>query len=252
MRLKAMCMNLLRGSDAVGILAALLFGVVGTSCRSPFGQRADLPPLRLDPSAPFAESPVRPKPLPEAGSGSSSTSTTTVVREERSAGGELPPSAGGASYRLRPGDSLVVTLRTVQSEQYEMVVDENGDIKLPFIGTVCAAGLTASELSNRIEREYLDKKIYRFITAHVTVPTRSYFVRGEVRNPGRFPLYGSVTVLQAIAAAGGYTDFADITDIRLTRGDKTYRLNGKEIERNPEKDIEVEAGDVIVVKRSWY
>jgi polysaccharide export outer membrane protein len=161
-------------------------------------------------------------------------------------------STGGASYRLRSGDSVVIHLRTVQLEQFEMVIDENGEVKLPHIGGIGAAGLTGSELENRIQKAYIDQKIFRYLTVNVLVPTRSYYVRGEVRAPGRYPLAGSVTVLRAIATAGGYTDFANTSDIRLTRGDQTTRLNGKDIERSPEKDIEVEAGDVIVVRRTWY
>lgn len=161
-------------------------------------------------------------------------------------------STGGASYRLRSGDTVVIHLRTVQLEQFEMVIDENGEVKLPHIGGIGAAGLTGSELEDRIQKAYIDQKIFRYLTVNVLVPTRSYYVRGEVRAPGRYPLAGSVTVLRAIATAGGYTDFASTSDIRLTRGDQTTRLNGKDIERYPERDIEVEAGDVIVVRRTWY
>ncbi len=238
-------MRLARQAGVAAMATALAAACIG--CRSGMGGREDLPPLRLDASAPYVEPPPsstpanpRPERAPEP---------TSPARTESP---EIVPSGGGAAYRLRPGDMVVIMLRAVQSEQIETTVDENGDIKLPFIGAVRAAGCTASELENRIQSRYIDGKIYRYLTVHVHVPTRSYFVRGEVRNPGRFPLAGSVTVLQAIAAAGGYTDFADISDIRLTRGDRTFRLNGRDIERNPEKDIEVEAGDTIVVKRSWY
>jgi len=237
-----------RGVSAAAVCAAIL---AGAGCHGRMGRRTDLPPLRLDEGAAFgagdewgtrggAEG-VR---VPESSSGTPSRPGEVIT--------EGLPSGGGAAYRLRPGDSVIVMLRTVQTEQHEIVVDENGEIKLPFIGAVKVAGHTAREVEDQITKLYLEGKIYRFITVNVLVPTRSYFVRGEVRNPGRFPLAGSVRLLQAIAAAGGFTDFADVTDIRLTRGDKTYRLNGRDIERNPEKDIEIEAGDTIVVKRSWY
>ncbi|MCX7818182.1 MAG: polysaccharide export protein [Kiritimatiellae bacterium] len=238
-----------QGCRSVGIALAALLWAAG--CHGGLGRRGDLPPLRLEGSSPF---PAETAAVP---SGASTNRTPAEgepapVTRPGETTAEMIPSAGGAAYRLRPGDSVVVILRTVQSEQFEMVVDENGDIKLPYIGAVRAAGRTAREVEDQIQKLYIDGKIYRFITVNVLVPTRSYFVRGEVRNPGRFPLMGSVRLLQAIAAAGGFTDFADISDIRLTRGDKTYRLNGREIERNPEKDIEIEAGDTIVVKRTWY
>jgi protein involved in polysaccharide export with SLBB domain len=231
---------------------ALAVALAGAGCRMlglAADEQPDAPALRLDRSAPYGdiatETPAASLPAEsaEVGNGSAEMVGTNAA---------VLPSTGGASYRLRSGDTLIIHLRTTQLEQIESLVDENGDVKLPLIGTVHAAGLTASELENKIQKDYIEKKIYRYLTVHVLVPTRSYFVRGEVRGPGRFSLVGSVTVLQAIATAGGYTDFADLSDVRLTRGDKTVRLNAKEIERSPEKDLEVEAGDVIVVKRTWY
>lgn len=234
------------------LTAAAVAAALAGGCRSGRLGRDELPPLRLDSSAPYIEMPAAEEEAAAneaAARGQGRAETAPAGRGETT---DIVPSAGGASYRLRPGDMIVVVLRTMQAEQFEMIVDENGDIKLPYIGQIKAAGRTASELESHIQSQYIDQKIYRYLTAHVLVPTRSYFVRGEVRQPGRFPLSGSVTVLQAIAAAGGYTDFADRSNIVLTRADKTYRLNGKDIERNPEKDIEVEAGDTIDVKRSWY
>ncbi|MBM4154765.1 MAG: hypothetical protein FJ221_07010 [Lentisphaerae bacterium] len=237
------------GLWVVGVLAALLAASGCRMLRSSAGDGGEETALRLDRSAPYgdvvAEAAARPAP-----SGPVETKVEPVAAP--AAGSAVLPSTGGASYRLRSGDTLIVHLRTTQLEQIESLVDENGDVKMPFIGTVRAAGLTASELENRIQKDYIEKKIYRYMTVHVLVPTRSYFVRGEVRAPGRFSLIGSVKILQAIATAGGYTDFADSTDVLLTRGDKTVRVNAKDIERNPEKDIEIESGDQIVVKRSVW
>ncbi len=238
--------------NGIWMAGALAVALAGAGCRMvgiASDEQPDAPALRLDRSAPYgdivADAPAAPAPVDSAEAADGSTETVGTNAAALA-------STGGASYRLRSGDTLIIHLRTTQLEQIESLVDENGDVKLPFIGTVRAAGFTASELEDRIQKDYVEKKIYRYLTVHVLVPTRSYFVRGEVRGPGRFSLVGSVTVLQAIATAGGYTDFADLTDVRLTRGDKTVRLNAKDIERNPEKDIEIEAGDVIVVKRTWY
>jgi len=232
---------------------------------------ADAPGLRLDRSAPYGEvamppaadaeksgpaetpiaepaAPVTPaKPAPEAPPAQTPSTEPVATADPGPA-----VSTGGASYRLRPGDTIVIHLRTVQLEQFEMIVDENGDVKLPFIGAVRAAGLTGSELEDQIQRDYISKKIYRYLTVHVLVPTRGYFVTGEVRMPGRMPLVGSVSILQAIATAGGYTDFADPGSVQLIRGGKTTKINAKDIARNRQKDVEIESGDVIKVDRTWY
>ncbi len=156
--------------------------------------------------------------------------------------------SAAVAYRLRPGDSIVVAVRTPAEQLYEMMVDENGMIKLPLIPDIRAAGMTGSELEREIKNAYISHRIYRDVTVNVLVPQRSYFVRGEVRAPGRYPLLGSLTLLQAIAAAGGYTDFANPRRIQILRGGNPLTLDA----RNPEQDIPIETGDVIVVPRSVF
>lgn len=157
------------------------------------------------------------------------------------------------AYRLRVGDPLTVQLRGIPREQsFEFNVDEDGRISLPFIGAIEAAGKTASQLQRDIERAYLDQQIYRQITAVVLIPAQSYFMRGEVRQPGRYPKTAGLTILQAIASAGGYTEYANPRRVNLIRDGRTTRHNARQIERNPDVDIELEAGDIIIVPRSIF
>lgn len=249
--------------------AAVLIAAAGCGTLGKSGAAdADAPGLRLDRSAPYGEAvqtpateaampavseapvatPVAPT-LPAAPAPEAPAPAPSV--EPAPAPGPVV-STGGASYRLRPGDTIVIHLRTTQLEQFEMIVDENGDVKLPYIGAVRAAGMTGSELENQIQSDYISKKIYKYLTVHVLVPTRGYFVTGEVRMPGRMPLVGSVSILQAIATAGGYTDFADPSSVQLIRGGKTIKINAKDVARNRQKDVEIESGDVIKVERTWY
>ncbi|MBP7276147.1 MAG: polysaccharide export protein [Kiritimatiellae bacterium] len=155
-------------------------------------------------------------------------------------------------YRLKVGDVVSIIIRSPAAENFEMAIDENGQIKLPYIDTVPAVGLTPTELESRIKRTYLDKKIFRMVTVNVFVPLRSYFVRGEARSPGRFPLTAGMTLVQAIATAGGFTEFADQNDVRVIRGERRLRYSVRKMEANPEEDIAIEAGDVIVVTRKIF
>jgi protein involved in polysaccharide export with SLBB domain len=157
-----------------------------------------------------------------------------------------------AVYRLKIGDVVSIAIRTPQAENFEMAIDENGNIKLPYIDIVSAVGLTPAELESRIKRAYIEGQIYKMVTVNVFVPLRSYFVRGEVRQPGRFPLTTGMTLVQAIAACGGFTDFADPRDVRVLRGDRRIRFNVRDMETNPEKDVSIEAGDVIIVTRRFF
>ena len=159
----------------------------------------------------------------------------------------------GRGYRLQPGDPVQIYLRGIpEPADYEYVIADEGTITLPYIPPVQAAGLTVSELQRKIHDTYIDEQIYRQITVNVILPTQSYFVRGEVRQPGRFPLTGGMTVLQAIAAAGGYTEFANPRRVEIIRDGETILENARQMEQNPDQDLPVKAGDVIIVRRSIF
>jgi polysaccharide export outer membrane protein len=158
-------------------------------------------------------------------------------------------------YRLRVGDDLFITLSGSAglNEQIETKIDADGNIKLRFIGAVKAQGLSSTELEREIKAEYTDRqKIYRDITVRVVVPNTFYFIGGEVRQPGRFPMIGRVTLSQAIVAAGNFTEWANNRRIVLVRNNERAVINFREIMRDPTRDVELLAGDVITVERSTF
>lgn len=159
---------------------------------------------------------------------------------------------GVTIYRIQVADPLVIHLRGIypKDESVEDIVDEDGNVTVPLIGDILAAGKSTSQLESDITRMYVEGGYYRSITVNVVMPSRTYFIRGEIRQPGKFPIVSGVTIMQAIAAAGGYTEFANQRSVKLIRGGSTTTVNVKNIERNPEKDIRLESGDVIVVDRS--
>lgn len=184
----------------------------------------------------------------------SATVSVPTPEEEAVAVEEARAVAERAPYRLRPGDPVLINLRGLgqRDEKIEEIVDERGYVTLPFIDEVTAAGQTVSDLERIIQKTYIDRKIYRRINVSVMSAAQSYFVQGEVRQPQRFPLVTGTTVMQAIAAAGGYTDYADPKRVTLTRGRDVRVINMREIERDPLKDVSVESGDVIRVPRSIF
>lgn len=156
-------------------------------------------------------------------------------------------------YRLRPNDPLVIQLRGIpESGNLELLVDDRGYVNLPYLTPVRAEGLTPSELQRIIQKQYIEERIYRHITVNILLPSQYYFVRGEIRQPGRFPLSSGMTVLKAIAAAGGYTEFANPRRISIIRAGETIEESARDMERNPEDDMDVKAGDVIIVPRSIF
>ena len=137
-------------------------------------------------------------------------------------------------------------------QNVEAVVDENGTINLPFLNFVQVAGKSPAEVERELQSLYVEGGFYRNIGINVLLPTRVFYVYGEVRAPGRFQLVGNVTVLQAIASAGGFTDYANARAVEVKRLDKVFRVNVKDLKKNPVKDIELEAGDVVNVPRSPF
>ena len=149
---------------------------------------------------------------------------------------------------------MIIFLRGIlpKDDELQDIIDEAGYLNLPYIGAILAAGKTSSQLENEIQKTYLEKQIYKSITVNVVMPSQSFFVRGEARGPGRFSLVTGMTVLQAISAAGGYTDYADPKGVNIIRSGKVIRVNATDLERHPEKDVAIEPGDVIVIPRSLF
>lgn len=136
-------------------------------------------------------------------------------------------------------------------QQIENLVGEDGCIQLPYINNINVLNMTATEAQEAVRRAYIDQQIYKQLTVNVVIPARSYYIRGEVRQPGRYPLVGTVTVLQAIAAAGGYTEFASYS-VDIVRGERRISLNMRKVEKRSELDQVIEPGDIIVVNRSFF
>jgi polysaccharide export outer membrane protein len=195
-------------------------------------------------AAPAAKLAAKPAPVLAAPAGrkdSAATATTSL----------------STAYRLKAGDPVVVYLRGIPGaaggeQQLEDIIDENGSISLPYVGAIDAGGKTSTELEQAIQKTYIDQQIYKYITVNVVVPSRSYYARGEIRQPGRYPLLARVTVVQAIAAAGGFTEFANHSKVEILRGNQRIRVDVAELEKHPERDRELESGDVIIVQRSFF
>ena len=165
----------------------------------------------------------------------------------------MPATASSKVYTLKRNDGVVIYLRGIPREdQIEVFVDENGFVTLPFLEGILAAGKTSSELEQTIRDAYVQGKIYKNVTVNVMVPTQNYFIRGEVQRPSRYPLAPGTTILQAVATAGGYTEYANARKIKVLRGDAFFFVDAKELEVRPELDKEIEAGDVILVPRSVF
>jgi len=160
----------------------------------------------------------------------------------------------GGAYKLRPLDPIYIRFSGIlEQQQLDLVIDANGEIRLLHLEEpIKAAGLSASELAHEIEKQYVKAGIYKHLSVSVTMTAKAYYVQGEVNAPGQFQLMSGTTLLQAIAGARGYTPFANKKKVSILRHGKIYTYNAKDLEKHPEKDVKIKAGDVIKVWQQWY
>lgn len=181
-----------------------------------------------------------------AGCGSFLSSSGIQADEQRS-------SAVGL-YKLQSMDPVTINLLGIPDEkQIDTVIDETGNLTIPYIDEpIKANGLTTSELERKIQKIYTEGQIYRNITVNVITSAKMYYMEGEISRPQEYPLSRRTTLLQAIAAASGYTDYANEKNITITRNGKLLKYDAKYLEKHPESDPLVEAGDRIKVHRSMF
>ena len=166
------------------------------------------------------------------------------------AAGERVIAAGEveAAYRLMVGDKVRVTLYDVATETGEYTVDTAGTIIVPPLAPLKVAGLTPSEAGKLIEQRFTEGGLLR--APRITVEVTTYgpvYVLGEVTRPGEFVYKPGMSLLAAVAAAGGYTYRADKSRVFIRRAqdrlETEYRLRS---------DLVVMPGDVIRVPEIYF
>lgn len=157
-------------------------------------------------------------------------------------------------YLIQPNDELEIFVWKEPELTHKVLVRPDGRLSFPLVQDIQAAGISTIELKTQIE-----KKLSEFLTApEVTVivgAIRSYriYVIGKVQKPGGINVEKPVTVLQALALAGGFQDFAKDEEVSIIRSDGkdqhflsfNYRdvIHGK----SPDQNILLITGDVVVV-----
>jgi polysaccharide biosynthesis/export protein len=165
--------------------------------------------------------------------------------------GAVPP-AVTEEYHLGAGDKLRIEVYKDAQLSQSVQVRPDGKVTLPLVGDMEAAGLTPIELRDRIAtslREYVTNPTVTVIVVEATAATA--YVMGEVNHPGAVNLQAPLTILQALALAGGLKDFADAKNIRVLRpgpkGLQTISFNYKEALKSSLTPIYLRPGDTVVV-----
>jgi polysaccharide export outer membrane protein len=162
---------------------------------------------------------------------------------------------GDKDYVIGAEDVLAINVWREPELSRSVPVRPDGKISLPLVGDISVSGLTPRLLQARLTNEldsYIRKPKVTVIVQEVN--SRKFYIIGQVQKPGSYSLAAHVAILDALAMAGGFRDFAKVQQIyllRLMSGGARKRIqfdykaavNGK----NSYRDIELQPGDTLVV-----
>jgi polysaccharide biosynthesis/export protein len=167
-----------------------------------------------------------------------------------------PAPAGGpvdnATYVIGPDDQIQVTVWGNTQLSGSVVVRPDGKISLPLVNDIQAAGYTPTQLADN-----LTKRLTKFVTDPtvgvivLAVKSKNVYLMGEVNHVGPIQIAPGMTVLQAIATAGGLSPYANTKKMYILRGDpghqKQIRFDYKKAIRGDMQGISLQPGDTIFV-----
>lgn len=162
-----------------------------------------------------------------------------------------------AGYRIGPADKLALRVFQVEDLSFEEIfVDSAGNLQLPLLGSVQAAGLTPAALSEEIERRLAERYLRnpQVVVTVTEAASQKVTVDGAVTKPGVYEMRGRTTLMQAVAMAEGPTRIAALDSVAVFR-----TVNGRRmvavfdlgaIRSGQAEDPVVVGDDVIVVDTS--
>lgn len=154
------------------------------------------------------------------------------------------------TYVIGAEDILMIRVWREPELSGPVGVRPDGKISLPLIGEIQAGGETPEKLAEEIT-EGFSKYVHNpeVMVSVAAVNSKKYFISGEVLRPGSYPLVVPTTVLEAIAIAGGFREYAKRRDVLILRGPRRYEFDYRQVlrGRNLEQNLTLENGDHIIV-----
>ena len=148
----------------------------------------------------------------------------------------------------------ILVWRNEMLSRPRIVVRPDGKISLPLIGEIPAAGFTALQLKEEIEKRLKEYQELPTVTVIVSEINSYYiYILGEVRSPGRYQLKSNISVLQAVTLAGGFTNWASPNSMVVLRrnGEKEEKIKVRYKKiisgSRSEENIVLKPGDTIII-----
>jgi protein involved in polysaccharide export with SLBB domain len=163
-----------------------------------------------------------------------------------------------AAYHIQRGDQLSIRFYRNPELNIDLIVRPDGMISLPLINDVPAADSSPQELGRNLEELYKRELAVPDVTVIVTkFGGQRIYIGGEVTTPGELELPPGLTLYGAITKAGGFKNTARVNQIILIRKTASGKLGGTSLDltevhggTHPERDVELQPYDIVVVPRS--
>jgi len=152
-------------------------------------------------------------------------------------------------YRLAAGDELRITVFGEEALSKDYTISSTGALAFPLIGDIDASGKTISELRQALTATLGNGYINDPRVNIEVLNYRPYYILGEVTRPGQFPYSNGLTVVQAVALAGGYTYRADESHVFIMR-DGAQKEESYELREG--RKVYVSPGDTIRVGERYF
>ncbi|WDE14404.1 polysaccharide biosynthesis/export family protein [Thalassomonas haliotis] len=149
-------------------------------------------------------------------------------------------------YLLAPGDKIEITVFGQKDLSMAALLGKSGKISYPFLGEVIVAGLSITQLENTILKGLKQGYLINPSVYAQVVEYRPFYIHGEVEKPGAYPFHPGLTVNQAVALAGGFTERASHEKIQLLKEGKQSRPAVVPL------TYSVSAGDTITVQQRFF
>jgi protein involved in polysaccharide export with SLBB domain len=150
-------------------------------------------------------------------------------------------------YRLGSGDRVHIIVFGQNDLTGDYQVDGSGMLQFPLIGQVHAGGMTAAELQQAIMSKLSPDYIRNPSVSVEVMNYRPFFIVGEVNKAGSYPYVSGMTVLNAVALAGGFTYRAKDSDFKISRME-----NGQRVTLDANNDTPVLPGDIITIPERFF
>lgn len=162
-------------------------------------------------------------------------------------GKPLPGLSASQTYRLGAGDRVRVTVFGEPDLTGEFEISSDGILSFPLVGEVPAGGLSPRELETKLIALLKDGYLVNPRVNAEVINYRPFFILGEVSKPGGYPYVNAMTVVTAVAIAGGYTPRANRREVTIVRTVNQQREELKGTEETP-----LLPGDIVTVRERFF